>query len=273
MDGTIFQTNNSFAGLAAGNYTVTIKDALGFTGTTGITVNNGCLNVTALGVPSVCGKSNGSITVSVTNGTAPYQFSLDGINFQTANIFNNLPAAVYLIHVKDANGVTASANTTVTDIPGPQVNAVAAAASCLNNDGMISVSASGGEIPFQYSIDGVNFQNSNIFSGLDSGNKTIMVKDLNGCSASMRINVPLSSNLFVDAGKNVTICEGQKAQLNAVSNGNLFSWSPSPGLDNSTTLNPQAAPGNTTKYYLTSVLGICSDTDSAFVLGQCCANT
>jgi gliding motility-associated-like protein len=266
LDGTNFQTNNSFSGLVAGNYTVTIKDALGFTSNTAIVIYHDCLSATAVGGSSVCGKSNGSITVNAANGTAPYQYSLDGIVFQTPNVFSNQLAGAYLVRVKDANSVMVSANITITDIPGPVVNASATAASCLNNDGIIDITASGGTLPFQYSKDGINFQGSSSFTGLDTGSKLIMVKDGNGCTAAMPITVPLTNDLFVDAGTDVTVCQGKPAQLNAVSNGNVLLWQPAMRLTNTSILNPVASPDNTTKYFLKSVSGVCTKTDSVLVI-------
>ncbi|ASK31507.1 hypothetical protein CEY12_15925 [Chryseobacterium sp. T16E-39] len=43
-----------------------------------------------------------SITVNVTGGTPPYQYSLDNINWQNSNVFNNIPRGESNIFVKDA---------------------------------------------------------------------------------------------------------------------------------------------------------------------------
>ena len=266
IDGVNFQVNNTFPGLTAGNYTITIKDALGFTSTVQQVVNSSCLSASAVFTPSVCGKSNGSLTITALNGTMPYSYSIDGIIFQPGNIFNNLAAGPYTIFVKDVNGITVSTNIIISNIQGPQVNAVAGAASCLNNDGMTTVMANGGLVPYQYSIDGTNFQNVNVFSGLDTGLKTVIVIDGNACSSSFDIVIPLANNLSVDAGNDIIICEGKKGMLNGSSNGNSFSWLPAAMLSNTVVLNPMASPASTTKFYLTAKWGICSKMDSATVI-------
>jgi hypothetical protein len=51
------------------------------------------------------GGNNGTITVSASDGLAPYQYSKDaGVSFQNSNIFNNLTPATYTIVVKDNLG-------------------------------------------------------------------------------------------------------------------------------------------------------------------------
>ena len=46
--------------------------------------------------------SNNSATIITTSGN--YEFSLDGINYQDSNVFNNLEAGEYLVYVQDKNG-------------------------------------------------------------------------------------------------------------------------------------------------------------------------
>ena len=56
--------------------------------------------------------------------------------------------------------------------------------SCGNSDGIITVEASGGFGVLEYSIDGVNFQTSPVFTGYPAGTYTILVIDESGCSTS-----------------------------------------------------------------------------------------
>ncbi len=265
MDGTIFQNNNSFPGLAAGNYTITIRDALGFLSTVPVVVGFSCLSASVIATPASCGNNNGSLTVTAINGTTPYSYSIDGMNFQPGNIFDLLAAGPYTITVKDVNGLTTTTNAIVTNNQGPQVNAIPQAASCANNDGSISITAVNGTAPYQYSIDGTNFQAAASFAALDTGLKTVVVKDANGCISSVNTIVPLQNTLSVDAGGDITICEGKSGTLTGTSNGNTFSWSPATGPNKPLILNPSVAPPVTTKYYLTALLGVCSKTDSVMV--------
>lgn len=46
--------------------------------------------------------SGSTATVFVTGGTAPYEYSLDNILFQTSNIFTNIPRGLHKVYVRDA---------------------------------------------------------------------------------------------------------------------------------------------------------------------------
>ena len=50
--------------------------------------------------------TNGKITAKPLNGAAPFQFSLDGTNFQSDSVFLNLSAGFYNLFCLDANGCT-----------------------------------------------------------------------------------------------------------------------------------------------------------------------
>ena len=115
-----------------------------------------------------------------------------------------------------------------------------------------------------YSLDGINFQNSNVFN-LTAGSYTIFVKDNNTCAATQNIFIPLNNTVTVEAGLNKTICEGQNTQLITVSNANSFTWSPAATLNNGSLQSPVANPVTTTTYYVTATTGICNRLDSVIV--------
>jgi gliding motility-associated-like protein len=265
IDGISFQNSNLFGGLAAASYTVTVKDALGYTNKVAAVINNICPTVTAATITGLCGTANASITATGANGTAPYLYSIDGTNFQGSNNFTNLSSGTYIVTIKDADGLKNTDTISLTNIPGPQITANAIAASCLNNDGAISAGNIGGTSPFQYSIDGINFQNTGSFTNLDTGIKTIVIKDINGCKDSATVSVPFTNNLFLKAGNDTTICEGLTSVLHVNSNALSYSWSPATGLNNNTVINPSASPVITTTYSVTGTIGICSKVDSVTV--------
>ncbi|MDP4253784.1 MAG: gliding motility-associated C-terminal domain-containing protein [Bacteroidota bacterium] len=257
IDGIHFQAGNVFSGLAAGDYTVISRDVNGATSSEDVKVDNGCLSVTARSADATCGRNNGSITAIGSGGQGPYLYSIDGVNFQSPNLFSGLAPGPYIVTVKDVNGVTSTAPATIISRPAPTIVATPSAASCLNNDGSILVGLQGGSPPFLYSIQGGAFTSSATFSAQDSGAKTIAVKDANGCITTQTITVPLTNDLSLDAGPDLTICQGKSASLQAVSNGAAFAWSPSAGLDQPASLDPAASPGVSTRYTITATRGVC----------------
>ena len=57
--------------------------------------------------PSTCGEENGTIVATASNGTAPYQYQLDGgVNVGNGQ-FNGLASANYMLTVTDNNGCSA----------------------------------------------------------------------------------------------------------------------------------------------------------------------
>lgn len=264
-DGVNFQANSVFSLIPAGDYTITIKDALGFTGTATVKVNNACIDVSAVATNSTCGNSNGGIVVSAARGTTPYEYSIDGFSFQPGNSFSGLAAGPYTVWARDAAGKINSTAITVNNTAGPQINATATPALCTNKEGTIGISGTGGTMPYRFSIDGTGYQNNGTFNNLASASYTVWVKDANGCTASQPVVVSVTDNLTFTPGSNPTICEGDTTVFNCTSNGNSFNWSPALGLRNGLTLNPAAMPGVTTKYYVTVSLGVCTKKDSVTV--------
>ncbi|GAA4444934.1 hypothetical protein GCM10023188_47440 [Pontibacter saemangeumensis] len=193
LDGSAFQQSTTFAALAAGSHTITVKDANGCTYAKQVQVGNiaGPADLTAAARSSTCGERNGQLTVSaVTGGTAPYAYALDGGTFQPGAVFSALAAGDYTVTVKDANGCVYTEQATVTDIAGPAFAATAKSSTCGNSNGSITVGAvTGGTAPFSYSRDGVTFQSSTTFSGLAAGTYTLTVKDANGCLSTRPVTL------------------------------------------------------------------------------------
>ncbi len=63
-------------------------------------------------------------------------------------------------------------------------------ASPLGSDGVVEINPpSNGTPPYEYSLDGITFQGSNVFSGLSAGNYEATILDDNGCEVTLSIDV------------------------------------------------------------------------------------
>jgi gliding motility-associated-like protein len=181
LDGINYQASNTFTGLMPGLYTVFVIDANSTSGSyNNITVNTYCPPLSVSVVAATCGSNNGAITATANYGTAPFQYSIDGVYFQTSNVFNGLAPGNYTVTAKDAAGVISTSNSILVSNGCPLISLVETDAICTQNNGSITASGINGTPPYEYSLDGSNFQNSPIFNGLPAGNYTITIKDFNG---------------------------------------------------------------------------------------------
>lgn len=183
LNGTVYQTSNLFENLPSGVYTVYIKDAVGCVNTDTAFIFEGSVPiVTAFTVAASCNSSDGAIFATGTSGEAPYQFSLDGSVYQSSNIFTGLTAGFYIIYMKDNRGCVVTSGITIGNLSATSFTTSVVAASCGNQNGSISVTASGGTLPYNYSFDGgLTFSNSSVSGSLFAGNYTVIVEDGNGC--------------------------------------------------------------------------------------------
>jgi uncharacterized protein (DUF2141 family) len=107
INGTTFVSSNTFNGLSAGTYTVTVKDVNGCQQTFSTTITEPApLSLTC--VPTVSNGTNGTITVIGSGGNLPYSYSLNGTNYYSGSLFSGLAIGVYTVYIKDANGCVTS---------------------------------------------------------------------------------------------------------------------------------------------------------------------
>jgi gliding motility-associated-like protein len=267
IDGGPYQVNNSFTGLTPGLHIIRVKDANVLISSVAISLTDNCINVTTTNSNSSCNNSNGSIQAVASNGVTPYQYSIDGVNFNTTGSFTGLAAGNYTITVKDAINNIGTANVIISNSNGPAIGTIVTLpAECLNQNGSINVSAMGGTAPLLYSIDGITYSPNPTFTGLSAGNYTVRVKDANGCITSSPATVTLNNNIVADAGNNASICEGESIVLNGSSNAQTINWSNAATLSDPSILNPVAKPPVSTMYYLSATTGACNKIDSVFIM-------
>jgi gliding motility-associated-like protein len=263
--GAGFQDTSVFSNLLKGDYNFLVKDANGCGDSIHWFVGGNCnvgFTIGAFIVDAGCTNS-GSVQADPQGGSPPFSFSLDDVDFRSSGVYGGLAPGRYVLYVKDSYGQENYASYPVYANCNLQVTAIATASDCQQISGAISATATAGAEPYQYSIDGVDFQPGGDFTGLQPGTYTVTVRDAAGNIRSTTATV--TSSLIVNAGPPDTICQGGAAALSGFTNCPTFSWSPVAGLSGSQTLTPVASPDRTTTYYLIALSGSCRVTDSVRV--------
>jgi len=184
-------TSQNISGLSANSYTVTVIDQNGCSKTASYTVNQpSVMSITNTITNVSCnGGTNGTIVLTVTGGTTPYNYSWSNGN-NTSSI-SGLQANTYTATVTDNNGCSQSNTYTITEPTAISISGTTTDVTCNGgNDGSISVNVTGGIAPYTYSwSNGLSIPSP---TGLTANTYTLTVTDNNGCikSQSFTINEP-----------------------------------------------------------------------------------
>jgi hypothetical protein len=115
IDGVNFSSSANFTNLAAGSYTITVRDNHECTASLQATLSSASnVSMTSAVVDAGCGTSNGSITITATGGEAPYTYRLNQASFQSSNVFSSLANGTFTVTVRDNNGCESVENIIVT---------------------------------------------------------------------------------------------------------------------------------------------------------------
>ena len=195
LNGGQGQSSNVFSGLAPGSYTVVVTDNAGAVASSIQIVLADPVAITASAV-----AITNDIIVTASGGTGTLEYSINGTTFQTNNQFSNVANGTYTVTVQDSKGCTATAQVTVNVAPLTLQVSVVHLLCFGDQNGSITVTASGG-IPFYaYSLNGGNFQSNPTFSNLSAGFYNVTVKDFEGnLVTEQNVAVISPSQLFVDA--------------------------------------------------------------------------
>lgn len=138
-----------------------------------------------------CGTSDGTTDITVTGGSAPYNYSIDGgTSYQAGSFFNGLQQGGYDVVIEDDNGCLFYEPLSVGVANGPVIGVpIVTDASCGTADGEIDVTTTaGGTAPYSFTVNG-NPQGSGVIQNLNAGSYTVVVTDASGCSDSAQIQV------------------------------------------------------------------------------------
>lgn len=229
------QNTPTATNLSAGNYSITVTDDTGCESVASVNVtqpseieidfvikNNDCF-----------GDNKGSVRATASGGTplpnGLYEYAWS--NNQSIREITSLIAGNYTIIVTDGNGCEIAETVNVTQPTPIEADITAENVSCAGDrDGRLTIDASGGFPPYQFSTDGNIFSGNKTLIGLKAGEYDVLIKDAKGCIVVEKAEISEPAPFEVDAGPDFIEIElGETVQLNASSQNGLglvqYLWS------------------------------------------------
>jgi gliding motility-associated-like protein len=210
-----YQTSGTFSLLAAGTYIVTVRDTVLSTFDVSVTITQPTSSVggsiTSQTNVLCFGSNTGSVTVSGSGGTAPYQYKLGAGSYQASGTFATLTAGSYTVTVQDANLCTFDVAVTISQPLAVLSGNIASQTnvSCFGlTNGSVTITGSGGISPYMYSLNGGTFQLSGTFNNLAGAGYTISVQDANLCTANVSVTITEPAVLSLASTKVDVSCPG-----------------------------------------------------------------
>ncbi|HEY4798897.1 MAG TPA: PKD domain-containing protein, partial [Bacteroidia bacterium] len=213
IDGTHFQSDGVFSQLAAGTYTVTVKDYNECSKNNAVTITQPNPIVASITTTnSTCSNSNGGMLAVGSGGSGSgYQYSIDGTTFIPSGSFTSLLAGMYYVIIKDGSGCENVFPANIIDSDGPKITSSSHTnVACFDgSDGSITINTvTGGTGVLQYGINGTNWQTSNVFSWLNAGVYVVSVKDAAGCLGTDTITLTQPNAFAVNTTITNATCHG-----------------------------------------------------------------
>ncbi|MEN9302204.1 MAG: hypothetical protein RL264_633, partial [Bacteroidota bacterium] len=174
-------TTKDLSGLSSGVYSVIVTDARGCQSSTSVTITepSSPISVSLSGIDLTCfGNFSGSITSSVSGGTAPYSYAWS--NGATTSDLSGLAAGVYSLTLTDFRSCQQVVAVTISEPPAMVLNENVVNISCFGlSDGSISTNLVGGISPYTYSWS--NGSTVSDLNNLFAGSYILSVTDSKGC--------------------------------------------------------------------------------------------
>lgn len=244
-DNTIGNTKNN---LSPGTYSVTIRDANHCVLTETFTITEPTVLTSVVSSQtnvSAYGGNDGSATITVTGGTAPYTYAWSPSG-GTGDSASNLTAGTYTVLITDARGCTTTQTVVITQ-PAPPYEIVLVSKEDIScngaNDGSITVNVTGGTAPYTYLWSTPLGGNSPSVSNLSPGAYTLTVTDSDNSTLTETFTIIEPAVLTANTTKVDIGCSGQSngtATVTAAGGTAPYTYLWSNGMTTATATNLQA---------------------------------
>ena len=171
----------------SGEYSLTVTDANGCQRTINLSISSESNLLASIQGENVncSGRNNGSATVTVLNGNAPYSYQWS--NGETESAIGGLSPGIYTVSVSDTYGCTVDLSIVISEpeyldleLDPSLYNSAFNVFPYGNDNGYIDAFVYGGTAPYYYSWS--TGDSSSSITGLPAGEYSLTVTDMNGCS-------------------------------------------------------------------------------------------
>ena len=206
-----YSNNIVITGLTSGTYDIRVTDGAlcSLDIATSLVSENSVSSVEIIGTNSLCGSSNGIISINILGGTGPYTYGLilpsgntiTNTTTSTNYLFTNLETGTYTVYMQDSSGCYYDEEVIIIAEDKFELNYSLTGTTCNSNNGSLFVYiTTGGTPPYDFYLDDVNsILDTNLtgytFTNLRDGNKTLRVIDSTGCEQIKVLTIPTSNYL------------------------------------------------------------------------------
>lgn len=194
------QMNPSAVNLSEGTYTVTATDDNNCVAIESVQISDPIINITVVtNAPSCPGYNDGSASVTITGGLAPYIYLWS--SGETQNSISNKIPGTYSVSIQDDNGCQF---TEIVTIPAASLSVINTAydLTCQNNsNGALWAQATGGSAPYMYEWTDSNGTVVGS-TGLPAGIYTLTVIDNIGCMITSTATINPAANEYTNSNNN-----------------------------------------------------------------------
>ncbi len=210
------ETTEDLSGLGTGDYTVTVSDESGCEDVFTFSIDGPEAFVfdTMITMPSCAGGLDGALTFTTSSGgLAPYEYSLNGGAFGTANnTISSIGVSTVNVRVRDGNDCLVEQDIFVDElqlglVQGVEVFTEPVCAGDAN--GSLQIELANGQPAFRYDFGlGDGFQNSNVRNGLGAGTYNVTAIDADGCTGIFQVELTEPPAITLTAQGTGSTCFG-----------------------------------------------------------------
>ena len=228
---TPVQNTATANGLPAGNYSLTVTDALTCQVVATVTITEPPqLTLATAGFPVTCnGLCDGQAVVIPAGGTGAYSINWSPTGGTNAGA-NSLCPNTYTVTVSDANGCTQNDTAIVVEPTAVTATISSTSSICGSSTAQAQANPGGGVGNYTYSWSTSPVQTTQTITNLASGTYTVTVIDANGCTDTASTNIvntpPVVATVVPDNISCNGLCDGSASVTGVTGTGPYsYNWS------------------------------------------------